>query len=407
MKRLTLLLAAMGVLAGPIYAADDDLRRGARDRGERRETRRDVEQLIRDINDLAKKPGTTSAGLAEAARLAGVSLDRVQRENRDHPVMGLAGIYLALEYATRTGKPAEQFISARTTGQQSWTQIAQANNINLSEVERELSQLHSVLLSPGDRQRAERGQDLPREARGGDTYFQDTIQEVNQLGQQAEAEREGLVAIARATDLPLRRVEQAHQQHQNLGLGDLFVAQQLSAKSGKSIDELWQMHVRDKRTWADIAQQYNQDVTDLQRKLTRIEAAMSDRVPVRERERDRGFRDDRTPLTSSFQETIQQVNSLGQAPAAERAGLTAFSKEAAVSLNDIEQAHRRHQNLGLGDLFVAQELAVKSRKSIDELWRMHVDDKRTWADVAREFNVDVTDIHRKLARVETQMRQAR
>jgi hypothetical protein len=417
MKRLTLLLAAMGMLAVPGYTADDD-RRGVR--SERSETRRDIDSLIRDINDLSDRPGGMRTGMSEVSRLTGVPLRTIEREHQQHERLGLGGLYLAHEFAKTTGKPVDQFIKTRLSGKK-WVEIATANNQSLPELERKLTSLYTAMINPGG-QRADRDREDGGDTttRTGETHFQETIKEVNALGQNPQAEREGLLAIARATDLPLRRIEQAHQQHQNLGLGDLFVAQQLALKSNRSIDELWRMHVDGKRTWADIARDFNVDTRDLARQLTRVETAMRDpngRTPVRERDRGQRDRDDYWDdrdddrggafSMDRFQRNIQQVNALGENHAVKRAGLAALSKETAVPLPRIEQMSERHQNLGVGDLFVAQQLALKSNKSVDELWRMHVDGKRTWADIAREYNVDVRELHQKLTRIQNEMLAAR
>jgi hypothetical protein len=61
--------------------------------------------------------------------------------------------------------------------------------------------------------------------------------------------------------------------------------------------------------------------------------------------------------------------------------------------------------MGLGDLFVAQELSAKTKKSVDELWKAHLN-QRTWTQVAAENNQDISDIQRKLARVEQSLRDA-
>lgn len=416
MKRLTLLLAAMGLLAVPGYTAEDD-QRGAR--SERREARRDIDNLIRDINQLSDRPGGMRTGISEVSRLTGVPERTIQREHQDHQRLGLGGLYLAHEFSRTTGKPVDAFARARLDGRK-WVEIATANNQSLPELESKLTSLYTAMLDPGGNERTDRDRDRDYQrdvtTGTGETRFQETIKEVNALGQNAQARQEGLAAIARVTDLPLRRIEQAHQQHQNLGLGDLFVAQQLALKSNKSIDELWRAHLDGKRTWADVARDHNVDSRDLARQLTRVESAMRDpnrRTPVRERERDRDYRDDRGDdrggafNVDRFQRNIQQVNALGEKQAVKRAGLSAFAKEASVPLQEVEQVSDRHQNIGMGDLFVAQQLARKSNKSVDELWRMHTDGKRTWADIARENNVDVRELHQKLTRIQNEMLDAR
>jgi hypothetical protein len=96
---------------------------------------------------------------------------------------------------------------------------------------------------------------------------------VNTLGQTANARRAGLNAVSRETTVPLSQVEQAEQQNRNLGMGDLFVAQELSARTKKTIEDLWKLHLSP-QTWAQIARDNNVDPGQLQRKLTRIEETL-------------------------------------------------------------------------------------------------------------------------------------
>src|SRR5688500_1502546 len=131
----------------------------------------------------------------------------------------------------------------------------------------------------------------------GDSPFHQSIQSVNALGQDQEARRLGLNAIARETDMSRPQVEQAADQHKQLGLGDLFVAQQLSLKTKKSINELWNMHLSPK-SWDDVARENNENVNQLERQLARIEDTMRGRTAraddaERVRERDQRRADSR------------------------------------------------------------------------------------------------------------------
>ena len=64
-----------------------------------------------------------------------------------------------------------------------------------------------------------------------------------------------------------------------------------------------------------------------------------------------------------------------------RTGLTAVSKETAVPLPTIEEQQRNHPNVGLGDLFLAQELAVQTQQSVDQVLKQH-SGGRTWNEIA-------------------------
>jgi hypothetical protein len=193
----------------------------------------------------------------------------------------------------------------------------------------------------------------------------------------------------------------------------LFVAQQLSVKTKKSVSELWNQHLSPK-TWTEIAQENNLNAAQLERQLERGEDTMRGRAlrtgdPRRVREREANRRLDsttrRTFDEAALQHSIQSVNSLGQNASTQNAGLRAISRETSLPLAQVQRAHQQNQGVGLGDLFVAQELSVKTKKSVDELWKAHLN-QRTWAQVAAENNQDITDIQRKLERVEQSLRNA-
>jgi hypothetical protein len=247
--------------------------------------------------------------------------------------------------------------------------------------------------------------------------FDRSIQSVNSLGQDQEARRLGLQGIARETDMSRQQIEQVADQNKQMGLGDLFVAQQLSAKTKKSVTDLWNQHVSPK-SWTDIAQENNQSAAQLERQLARVEDTMrgrnarsddAERVRGRDRNQERNNSAvNSTPAAfdeTKFQSSIQSVNNLGQNANAQSAGLTAMSRETALPLTQIQQTRQQNQGLGLGDLFVAQELSVKTKKSVDELWKLHLN-QRTWSQVAADHNQDIGEIQRKLARVEQSLRDA-
>jgi hypothetical protein len=237
------------------------------------------------------------------------------------------------------------------------------------------------------------------------------------LGQEQEARRLALNAIARETGLSPQQVEQAADQNKQMGLGDLFVAEQLSVKTRKSVSDLWNQHLSPK-SWTDIVQENNQNPAQLERQLARVEDSMrgrasgtSDAQRVRERDQNQSPANSTTTTSpartafdeTAFQNSIQSLNSLGQGATAQSTGLAAISRETAVPLTQVQQTQQQNQGMGLGDLFVAQELSAKTKKSVDELWKAHLNQK-TWAQVAADNNQDISAIQRKLERVEQSLR---
>jgi hypothetical protein len=412
MKRLTLITAAITLVIIPTFAADSDNTRRAATRAERREAKQDIEKLVQDINALDNQPAARRAGIAEAARQAGVAESRFASGTKDQ--RNVAGMFLAQEIAKNTKKSPQEVQKARSEAV-NWTQVATDNKQDLAALELKLRSIHNAMLNPNGTPAPATATTLPGTTPPQSTTttttepaFDRSIQSVNALGQEQEARRLGLDAIARETAMSRTQVEQNADQNKQMGLGDLFVAQQLSAKTKKPVNELWNAHLSPK-SWADIARENNQDAVLLERQIARVEDSMRgrnsqslDAQRVREREQSATS----TPAVfneTMFQSSIQSVNSLGQNANAQSVALAAMSRETAVPLTQIEQARQQNQGLGLGDLFVAQELSAKTKKSVDELWKQHLN-QRTWAQVAADNNQDIGEIQRKLSRVEQSLR---
>jgi hypothetical protein len=235
------------------------------------------------------------------------------------------------------------------------------------------------------------------------------IRDVNRLDNSPAGMRNGMAAVSKETAVPLARIEATHKQYPNVGLGGLFMAHEIATKTTKSADDLLKQHAGGK-TWSELAVAEKVDLNVIENKLARIQDAITtggDRSQVRERgdRLERNDRLDRRATRSGLERRIDSVNALDDTAAAKRAGLTAMSKETAVPLPTVEEADKNNANAGLGDLFVAQELATKTQKSVSELLGMHRDGK-TWAEIAASHNQDINSVEQKLARVEEAMRSA-
>jgi hypothetical protein len=231
MKHLTTITAAMALVTIPIFAADNDnTRRYAQNqtaRAERREARQEIEKLIQNINALDNQPAARRAGIAEAARQAAVPESRFEAAAREQ--RNVAGSFLAQELANNTRKSPQEIQQARNEAA-SWTEVATAHKQDLVALEQKLRRIHEAMLDPDGRARAATPSTSPAvpPSTTAESAFGRSIQSVNALGQEAEARRLCLEAIARETDLSRREIQQAADQNKHIGLGDLFVAQQLS-----------------------------------------------------------------------------------------------------------------------------------------------------------------------------------
>jgi hypothetical protein len=413
MKRFNLLAAmasALVIISTPSNAADDRTPARAGAAG----LRGDVDKLARDINVLDEQPAARRAGLTAIARETASPLSRIEQEHNDNPRVGLSGLFIAHQLAARTGKPMKTFIQDRQAGK-TWAELSQANGLDLNTLENSLVRIQSAMQNPSsvsdtasrgteDRVR-NRDRAARRAARSG---LEQSAMAVNDLGKSPSAMRSGLAAVSKETAVPLPTIEEQQRAHPNVGLGDLFVAQELAVQTQKSVGEMLRLHSGG-QTWNEIVAMNNKDIGTIQAKLDRIEdslqpgasttATSEERVRVRER----GAR--RTAVTE-LERRVAAVNSLDDQPAALRAGLTAASRETATPLPTIEQRQKQHVNVGLGDFFVAQELATKTQKSVEELLNLHASGQ-SWNEIAAAHNQDVEPIRNKLSNVEQAMRDAR
>ena len=243
------------------------------------------------------------------------------------------------------------------------------------------------------------------------------IQAINRLDNNASAKQAGMVAVSHETAVPLTTIESEAKEHPTLGLGGLFMAHELSVKTKKPTDQLIKTRQGGK-VWSEIARDNNVNLSEVDAKLTRIENALrnpgtasttttttttttreNDRTAVRERDRDR----DRT--RTALDTTVASINTLDDKPVVMRTGLSSLSKETATPLPQIEELQKQNATAGLGDLFIAQELATKTQKPASEFLNQHNAGK-TWTQVISDANQDRSNIEQKLTRIEQAMKDA-
>ena len=150
--RMLTIVTTAALLAGfSVNAADQEKKReirkeqqAVRERAERVETKGDIEERIQALNKLDNTPASMRAGMAAVSKETAVPLPKIQAEHKEHPNVGLAGLFVAHELATQTHKPVEQFPKARASGK-SWSQIAGSHGLNLTVVENKLARIESAV----------------------------------------------------------------------------------------------------------------------------------------------------------------------------------------------------------------------------------------------------------------------
>lgn len=271
MKKWTLLLTTLACTgAFTLDAADRDRERQT----ERRESRQaaDIDTRVRAINRLDNNQQTFRAGLTAVSKETAVPLPTIEAEHKDNPRVGLAGLFMAHEISVKTKKPVDQLLRQASSGR-SWSEIARANNLDLSDVEQKLDRIESAMRGQTATGKNERTPVRAEESAR--TDLDRKVAAVNDMDDQPLQMRTGLAAISKQTATPLPRVEELQKQHPNASVGDLFVAQELATKTQKSANEFLRQHA-DGKSWSKIIADQNQVRTDIEQKLERIEQAMKE-----------------------------------------------------------------------------------------------------------------------------------
>jgi hypothetical protein len=147
MKMMIMVATTTLLTVGSLTAADKPLRKereAVRERADRVETKGDIEKRIQALNRLDNSPSSMRVGMAAVSKETAVPLPTIEAEHKDHPNVGLAGLFVAHELATRTHKPVEQFLKARASGK-TWSQIAAANGENLDVLEAKLARIEAAV----------------------------------------------------------------------------------------------------------------------------------------------------------------------------------------------------------------------------------------------------------------------
>jgi hypothetical protein len=243
----------------------------------------DIDRRIQTINRLDNNASAKQAGMAAVSHETAVPLPTIEAEAKDHPTLGLGGLFMAHELSVKTKKPVDQLIKTRQGGKM-WAEIARDNGVNLSDVDAKLTRIENALRNPGtasttttttttttpaNDRTAVRERDTTR------TALDTRVDSLNMLDDKPGVMRTGLSSLSKETATPLPQIEELQKQHTTAGVGDLFVAQELATKTQKPASEFLSQHTGGK-SWSQIISDSNQDRSNIEQKLTRIEQAMKD-----------------------------------------------------------------------------------------------------------------------------------
>jgi hypothetical protein len=100
------------------------------------------------------------------------------------------------------------------------------------------------------------------------------------------------------------------------------------------------------------------------------------------------------------------INGLDDKKEAFNAGLSVVSKETATPVANIQQLQTDYPNAGLGDVFIATEIASHTQKPAADFVKQHAAGK-SWKEIATENNQNLEMIQSKLSRLENAMKEAK
>ena len=127
MKKITLMtITVSAFIAFAMQAADDnknDKNGPAKVRGERRDAKVDIDKRVREINKLDNSNDAMLAGMAAVSKETAVPLPTIQAEHKEHPKVGLAGLFVAHELATHTHEPVDKFIGRNSRRDRRWVDV--------------------------------------------------------------------------------------------------------------------------------------------------------------------------------------------------------------------------------------------------------------------------------------------
>jgi len=133
---------AAALLGGmTVNAADKETRR---EEARREQTKLDIDKRIEAINRLDNRPAALHAGMAMVSKETAVPLPKIEAEHKEHPKVGVAGLFMAHELAVHTHKSVDHFIQAHKDGK-SWNELATANGEKLGQLDAKLAQIEQTM----------------------------------------------------------------------------------------------------------------------------------------------------------------------------------------------------------------------------------------------------------------------
>jgi hypothetical protein len=98
-----------------------------------------------------------------------------------------------------------------------------------------------------------------------------------------------------------------------------------------------------------------------------------------------------------FESRVQQLNSLAEKPGMMKVAIQTISNETGVPVEKVRNQHKRHSDMGIAGLMIANVLADDTKKAPEHFLSERESGKK-WVTIARENKVSVDKLNERLDR---------
>jgi hypothetical protein len=144
MKKFTLIVTAIALIAGVSVNAADNKKEKRAERRSEHSAKKDIDEHIRDINKLDNKEGARLAGLRAVSHETGTPVPRLEEQLKNHPKAGIAGLLVANEIGNKTKKEPSDVFKAHGNGK-SWAELAREHSADVGAMETKLARVEAAL----------------------------------------------------------------------------------------------------------------------------------------------------------------------------------------------------------------------------------------------------------------------
>ncbi len=106
----------------------------------------------------------------------------------------------------------------------------------------------------------------------------------------------------------------------------------------------------------------------------------------------------------ALDQRVKTLNTLGSNPTERAAVLQQTSKALGVPMTTLQNQQKNHPELRPGGLYMANAIAKKTKKPAGEIIKRHLNDGKSWGEIARENNLNLDRLLEDSANLEKAVR---